>query len=53
MSCKEVRGESHNNFRTQCVIMTLTGEEGRGRGRGAVIAKEVLKMRKNIEFESS
>ena len=40
-----LRGESHIDFRTQCVIMTPAG--------GEVIANDVLKMRRVIAFQSS
>ena len=40
-----LRGESHIDFRTQCVIVTLTG--------GGVIANDVLIIRKVIEFQNS
>ena len=40
-----IRGVSHIDFRTQCTIMTLAG--------GGIIANDVLKMRKVIEFQSS
>ena len=40
-----LRGESHIDFRTQCVIVTLVG--------GGVIANDVLIMRKVIEFQNS
>ena len=40
-----IRGQSHIDFRTQCVIMTLTG--------GGAITNDVLKFRKDIEFDSS
>ena len=36
------RSESHIDFRTQCVIMTLAV--------GGIVANDVLKMRKVIEF---
>ena len=42
---RQVTGESHIDFRTQCVIMTFTG--------GGTITYDVLKFRKAIEFESS
>ena len=41
------RGESNINFRSQCIIMTLMIGWRRG-----VIANEILKMRKVIEFQS-
>ena len=40
-----IRGVSHIDSRTQCAIMTLAG--------GGIIANDVLKMRKVIEFQSS
>ena len=40
-------GESHIDFLTQCVIMTL------GVDRVGVITNEVLKFRETIEFQSS
>ena len=40
----ELMGESHIDFRTQSLIMTLAS--------GEVIANDVLKMRKVIEFQS-
>ena len=40
-----VRGESHNYFRTECVILTLVGE-----GRG-VISNDALKFRKLSNFK--
>ena len=40
-------GESHIDFRTQCVIMTL------GVDRVGVITNDVLKFREIIEFQSS
>ena len=42
-----LRGESHIDFRTQCVIVTRAG------GGGGGIANDVWKFRKVIEFESS
>ena len=39
------RDESHIDFRTQCVIMTLVG--------GRIIANDALKKRKVIEIQSS
>ena len=42
-----LRSESHIDFRTQRVIMKLTGG---GRGEGVVIANDILKM--NVEFQS-
>ena len=39
-----LRGESHIDFRTQCVIVTLAG--------GGVIANDVLIMRKVIAFQN-
>ena len=39
-----IKGESHIDFRTQCVIMTLA--------EGGVIANDVSKIRKVIEFQS-
>ena len=42
---KGVKGESHIDFRTQCVIMTL--------GVGEAITNVVVKFTKNIEFQSS
>ena len=50
-----MRGEPYIEFRTQCVIMTLAGEGWGGEGgevRG-VIANDVLKLGKVIEFQSS
>ena len=41
----DLRGESHINFRTRCVIMTLAGR--------CTITNDVLKFGKVIEFESS
>ena len=38
----ELRGESHIDFRTQCVIMT-----------DGALTNDVLKFRKIIEFQSS
>ena len=46
----DIRGESHIDFRTQCVIMTLTGEV---RWASGVIVNDVLKMRKVMGFQSS
>ena len=40
-----LRDESHIDFRTQCVIMTLAG--------GRIIANDALKKRKVIEIQSS
>ena len=37
---------------TQCVIMTLAGEDGGGGGVEGTISNDVLKFRKVIEFES-
>ena len=45
-----LRSESHIDFWTQCVIMTLVGG---GWGWGWAIINEVSKFRKVIEFESS
>ena len=42
---KGVKGESHIDFRTQCVIMTL--------GVGEAITNVVVKFTKDIEFQSS
>ena len=42
---KGVKGESHIDFRKQCVIMTL--------GVGEAITNVVVKFTKNIEFQSS
>ena len=39
------KSELHIDFRTQCFIMTLAGG-------GRVIANDVFKMRKVIEFQS-
>ena len=44
----QIRGESHIDFRTQSVIMSLGG----GRGGGA-ITNDVLNFRKIIKFQSS
>ena len=43
------RDESHIDFRTQSVIMTLGG----GIGGGGAITNGVMKFRKIIEFQSS
>ena len=45
------RDESHIDFRTQSVIMTLGG--GIGGGGGGAITNGVMKFRKIIEFQSS
>ena len=49
-----IKGESHIDFRAQCVIMTLTGGGvGSGGGEGGVaITNDVLKFKKIIEFEN-
>ena len=47
---ERVRGESHIDFRTQCVIITLARVYLCGEGR---IANDVLEMRTVIEFQSS
>ena len=39
------KGESHIDFRTQCVIITLEG--------GKSISKDILKFRKFMEFQNS
>ena len=44
------RDESHIDFRTQSVIMTLGGGIG---GGGGAITNGVMKFRKIIEFQSS
>ena len=40
-----LKGESHVDLRTQCVIMTLGG--------GEAITNDVFEFRKIIEFQSS
>ena len=47
---KLLRGESHIDFRTQCVIMTLGG--GGGEVWGGAITNEIVKFIKIIEFQS-
>ena len=49
MKLQKLRGKSHIEFRTQCVIMTLAGSN---RG-GEAITNCALKFTKIIEFESS
>ena len=49
MKLQKLRGKSHIEFRTQCVIMTLAGSN---RG-GEAITNGALKFTKIIEFESS
>ena len=44
-----LRGESHIDSRTQCVIITVVG----GTRERGVVANDVLKIRKVIEFEIS
>ena len=39
------KGESHIDFRMQCVIITLEG--------GKSISKDILKFRKFMEFQNS
>ena len=43
-----LRGESHIDFCTQCVIITLEGGGG-----VKIITNDVLEFRKIIEFQSS
>ena len=49
MKLRKLRGKSHIEFRTQCVIMTLAG----GNRGGEAITNGALKFTKIIEFESS
>ena len=49
MKLQKLRGKSHIEFRTQCVIMTLAG----GNRGGEAITNGALKFTKIIEFESS